>query len=152
MLRIFLVFGFAFVALHARTLMQERHPSDALAIAQNAEEEPGHYTVLSATETVDNVLARGADSSGAHDSTVSLLASISTGKTVYVPQGTFHIKDVLTLANGQCLVGDGRAISVLHISDDFNPHAPAVIQAGDWEPGGCLRDVGIVFDQPSDQG
>ena len=107
---------------------------------------------LGARREIDNVVSRGADPTGVADATSFLKASLATGRTVYVPPGDFRLRQMLTELPGQCIVGEGRTRSTLHVSADFDPTAGAVIQAATGTVfGGCLRDVGIVFDQPSDQ-
>ena len=101
---------------------------------------------------MDSVAARGADVTGVASATTAMRASQATGRTVYLPAGTYHLTDTLNLGMAQCLVGDGRTRSVIRVAGDFNPNANAVIAGASGEPGLCVRDVGVVFDQPADQG
>ena len=102
--------------------------------------------------SMDNVVVRGADPTGQVDATPILRASVATGNTVYLPPGNYKLRDTLTLANGQCLIGEDRTQSIIHVDASFNPSATAVVVPGSSEPGACLSNFGIVFDQPNDQG
>jgi len=60
-----------------------------------------------------NVLDYGADSTGATDSSAAFQAALDTQNTiVYVPKGTYLIDDVLTMNNGQKLLGE-RSVFVI---------------------------------------
>jgi hypothetical protein len=99
-----------------------------------------------------NVLAFGADPSGAKDSTAALRAAIATGKSVYLPTGLYAVTDMLTLQNGQLLLGDGVTESRLNVPASFNLSAPGVVKLGSGEPGAQIDKIGFEFYQPTARG
>jgi hypothetical protein len=109
---------------------------------------------------VANVLDYGADPGNGIDSTAAFnLAASQTNasgrhKAVYVPTGSYRIDGQINLTGGQALYGDSRGTSVLIVSQTFSPSATSVIYctSGGIDPGPTIRDLGITFVQPPDQG
>jgi hypothetical protein len=54
-----------------------------------------------------NILDYGADSTGAASSSAALDAAIASGKSVYVPAGTYKLTAMSTLTSGVCIYGEG---------------------------------------------
>jgi hypothetical protein len=109
----------------------------------------------------ENVLVHGADPTGVTDSTAAFNAAaavVASGSTrhkaVYVPTGTYRVNGQINLTACQAFYGDSRGSSVLMIDDRFDPAAAAVIMvtASNYDAGPVLRDFGITFAQPLDQG
>jgi len=100
-----------------------------------------------------NVLAYGADPTGAEDSTTAFKQAIATGRNVYIPGGSYRIRDQLTTATtGHEIFGDGRGLTTLLIDQTFNPVASAVFSlVGREQFSPTIRDLTITFAQPSDQ-
>ena len=118
----------------------------------------------SAQYFLSNVQSQGADPTGVEDTSpaINRVAADTQGGNplnIYLPAGTYHLKSMITLNGGRCLVGDGRGMTILKVGQDFAPAAPAVIQLVGQAPGGtneglltpCVHDLSIIFDQPSDQ-
>lgn len=110
---------------------------------------------------VANVLNFGADPTGVFDSApainaaAAVLASGSTRhKAVYLPTGTYRVNSQINLTACQAFYGDSRGSSVLMVDQAFDPAATAVIYvtAASYDAGPVLRDFGITFQQPQDQG
>jgi hypothetical protein len=108
-----------------------------------------------------NVLDHGADPTGVLDSSDAINAAaavVSSGSTrhraVYLPTGVYRVNKQINLSASQGLVGDTRGSSVLYVDDRFDPAATSVIMctSGGFDPGPVLRDFGVTFQQPSDQG
>jgi hypothetical protein len=110
------------------------------------------------TADVANVLAFGADPTGIADSSAAINAAAAQiapngrNKAVYLPAGWYHVRNQINLTAGQCMYGDSRGSSIITVTDDFNPAATAVIVVtpGSLDPGPVIRDLGIIFVQPSD--
>ncbi len=113
---------------------------------------------------VANVLDFGADPTGVADSSDAINAaaaqvSQASGpnpqhKSVYLPSGNYRVNSQINLTASQGLFGDTRGSSTLFVDDQFDPAADAVIMctAQFRDPGPVLRDFGITFIQPQDQG
>jgi hypothetical protein len=96
-----------------------------------------------------SALDYGADPTGVADSTLSIQAALNTGKHVYLPTGTYLVTNAITFPTpGQMLSGDGRAVSILNITNAFNLSATAVLVCDGVEEAPTLRDFGISFTQP----
>ena len=107
-----------------------------------------------------NVIDYGADPTGVMDSSAAINAAAAQigangyHKTVYLPTGSYLITQQITLTSPQGLVGDTRGSSLLLVDQRFSPTASSVILlTTTGVPGGpVLRDFGINFAQPLDQG
>ncbi|WP_410209617.1 glycosyl hydrolase family 28-related protein [Aquirhabdus sp.] len=86
---------------------------------------------------------------GVVDDTNAIQTAINTGYQIYMPEGTYHVKDKITLKNGQILRGDGRTKSYFLIQSDFNMSASGVLRLGTAEPGAQVFDIGFRFVQPA---
>lgn len=86
------------------------------------------------------------------DDTAAIQAAINTGKSVYVPAGTYRLTDALTFnTTGQLIYGDGRSKTTFYVDNiaySFNLSATGVFVFTSGEPGPTLRDLGIQFEQP----
>ena len=86
------------------------------------------------------------------DDTAAIQAALATGKSVYIPTGTYRLSNALSCTTpGQIIYGDGRTRTVLYvdnISYSFNLAASGVIVFNSGEPGPTLKDFGISFEQP----
>ena len=71
-----------------------------------------------------NVLDYGADSTGATDSSGAFAAAAATGKTIYVPVGTY--KTQFTLQSGQMVVGEGSKNKSILIPISNNQYVIAI--------------------------
>jgi len=67
-----------------------------------------------------NVLDYGADSTGTTNSTSAFDAAIATGKSVYVPKGTYKINLVLS-TTGVRIFGEGTGVTILSPYTASNP-------------------------------
>lgn len=91
-----------------------------------------------------------ADKTATVDASGIINAALARGKAVHLPAGRYRVDDVLTVANGQKLFGDGATATVLVIdSSTFNMSADGVVQLGSSEPGGWIDGIGFEFTQPS---
>ena len=100
-----------------------------------------------------NILDFGADATGATDSTSAIQAAVNTGNAVYVPKGTYAIKNAITFSTpGQTIYGDGRRASIFTITNSgslaFNLSAIGVFIISSGEEGPEFMDIGMVFTQP----
>jgi hypothetical protein len=86
------------------------------------------------------------------DDTAAIQAAINTGKSVYIPTGTYRLSNALSCTTpGQMIYGDGRTRSVLYVDNiaySFNLNATGVIVFNTGEPGPTLKEFGIQFEQP----
>lgn len=86
------------------------------------------------------------------DDTAAIQAAINTGKSVYVPAGTYRLTNAITFnTTGQLIYGDGRSKTTFYIDNiaySFNLSATGVFVFASGEPGPTLRDLGIQFEQP----
>ena len=77
-----------------------------------------------------NVLSYGADPTGQNDSSAAVNAALATGKSVYVPTGTYLLNhQIIVGVNGntaQCMRGDGKS-SIFLINQNFDPTASSVV-------------------------
>lgn len=102
-------------------------------------------------------LEYGADPTGVADSSAAINRAanvMNNGATVnvYLPAGTYYIKDALNIGSGRCLYGDSRGNTTLTIDQGFNPGAAGVIVlTGREQQAPCIHDLDIEFAQPSDQ-
>jgi hypothetical protein len=71
-----------------------------------------------------NVLDMGAVGNGVADDTVAIQAAIATGKSVYLPAGTYLVAG-LTLLSGSRLVGDGMTKTIIKLKNAANAHVIA---------------------------
>ena len=111
-----------------------------------------------------NVLALGANpnsiGTGSFDNSAIInnaLATVTLGTSqlanVYLPAGSYHIRNPINLAPGQCLVGDGWQ-SRLDVDMDFSSSASGIVivtptnNASDVKP--CIKNISIVEHLPSD--
>lgn len=100
-----------------------------------------------------NVMDYGADPTGVADSAPAINAALAAGRSVYMPEGIYHIRSQLNAGPGSRLFGDGRGNTVLTISDDFSSAATGVIvMTGNEDLSPILEDFSMKFAQPSDQG
>ena len=105
---------------------------------------------------VCNVIDFGADPTGVADSAPAINSAAALGKAVYLPAGTYHIRSRISLAGGQTMYGDGRGLTTITVSDDFNPMETTCVislsatQTIGGEPGPVVRDLCIAFAQPTD--
>ena len=111
---------------------------------------------------VANVLDFGADPTGVADSSAAINAAaavVASGdspgfKAVYLPTGTYRVNHQINLTACQAFYGDSRGSSVLMVDQAFSPtHTAGIfITAAFFDTGPVLRDFGITFAQPLDQG
>jgi hypothetical protein len=97
-----------------------------------------------------NVIAYGADPTGAADSLAAFTAAAATGKDIDIPNGTYKLTNKWTLSTpGQQVFGQDRNNTIILInSATFNMAATAVIAITAAEPGCNLSDFTIKFVQP----
>lgn len=71
------------------------------------------------TNTLTSVQTFGAKGDGTTDDTAAFVAAIATGKSLFVPEGTYIVDtDSLVLnTNGQTLFGAGQALSIIQTAD-----------------------------------
>lgn len=98
-----------------------------------------------------NVLGQtGADPTGVADSTAAFNAAAALGKTVYVPSGTYHIKDSVNLASVG-LVCDSRTNTTITVGSDFSSSALGVfVLTGNEQSAPTISGCTISFTQPAD--
>lgn len=98
-----------------------------------------------------NALDFGADPTGAADSSSALIAALATGHDVYVPAGTYYIKQQLTVGlatSSQALFGAGLSTTFV-IDDQFAPAATCIfLLQGTAQYGPRIHDIRIAFTQP----
>lgn len=87
-----------------------------------------------------NVADYGAIPDDGMDDTAAFKQAIATGKSVFVPVGTYHIKETLQIQN-QNFVGSGMFVSRL-IASNANPKAP-ILKAGRTS---VVADLALGFD------
>ena len=113
------------------------------------------------TSGAANVINYGADPTGVADSSAAINAAaavVSAGSTrhkaVYLPTGTYRVNSQINLTACQAFYGDSRGSSVLMVDQAFSPTDTAVIfiTAAFYDTGPVIRDLGITFAQPRDQG
>lgn len=82
---------------------------------------------------------------GGTDNTAAFNAALATGRKVFVPSGGFRIKGTIIVPPGASLVGDGRTISNIFVTPDYDMTVSAFIRLGHASE---IRDIGIKFVQP----
>lgn len=82
---------------------------------------------------------------GGTDNTAAFNAALATGRKVFVPSGDFRIKGTIIVPPGASLVGDGRTISNIFVTPDYDTTVSAFIRLGHNSE---IRDIGIKFVQP----
>jgi len=109
---------------------------------------------------IANVLAYGADATGAADSTTAIQNAINTGMNVYFPPGTYKVTNALTTlvtSTSQTIYGAGRTNSVIKVdAASFNMSALGVfsvianssISGQQGQAPAIFRDLGVAFVQP----
>ena len=96
-----------------------------------------------------NVKNFGAVGNGVTDDTAAINSAISTGKSVFFPDGTYYVKDALNCTTkGQVLYGFGRVGTTILVDSAFNLSALGVFVFSSGEEGPYLHDIGIKFTQP----
>jgi len=92
----------------------------------------------------------GATGDGTTDDTAAIQAAFGSGAHLYIPAGTYLIKDAVRITtSNQIIYGDGSANSVFKINNTFNMSATGVIVFQvPTQYGPRLQDLGIVFTQP----
>ena len=99
----------------------------------------------------------GADPTGSVDSAPAINAAATTVlggiyRNVRLPAGTYRLNGPVTIANGQCLYGDGRGLTTLLVDQNFSPSASGVVVLNGREAQGpCVHDLRISFAQPTTQ-
>lgn len=97
-------------------------------------------------ETV-SVIDYGADPTGVSDSTNAFTTAVSTGRDVYIPKGTYLIKNQISVSTqGQRLYGDGKYLSTINVTSAFNMVATGVFVSA--AVGVEYVDFSIAFSQP----
>ncbi len=95
-----------------------------------------------------NVIAYGADPTGATDSTLAIRRALATGKALSVPGGSaFRVRGNLVLNAGQRILCDGVTTSRFYVDALFDLSAPAVLTAVGDAAG--IDGCGIEFEQPA---
>ncbi len=80
------------------------------------------------------------------DVTNYLRNALASGINVYLPRGRYRITDMLTLQQGQSLLGAGVMSSILFVDGGFNLSASAIVSVGVSDSSGW-DGVGIECDQ-----
>lgn len=95
--------------------------------------------------------ASAADQSSAINSAFNrnLLGS-SAASNVYLPTGTYHVKNQITVPPGQCLIGDGYQNTIIDVDMDFSNSASGVIVISPTSPvlannKPCVHGLQIYF-------
>ncbi len=89
---------------------------------------------------------QGADPTGATSSTAALQAALNTGRSVYVPQGSYLLTNMVTVGQFQTVYGDGKGRSVFLIdAATFNMAATCVFSVG---RNATFREMGVSCAQP----
>lgn len=105
------------------------------------------------TLTVTNATDYGADPTGTTDSAPAIQSALAGGNNVFLPQGTYIVRSQLVVGNGQTLLGSGRGLTTISIDQTFDPNATGVLSLTGRELlGPTVRDLAIIFQQPSTQG
>ena len=71
----------------------------------------------------------GAVGDGVTDDSVAFVNAVASGKSVYIPKGTYIVNVSLVLAKGQNFYGEGRNLVTIQVPDAFSD-AVVVIQQG----------------------
>lgn len=86
---------------------------------------------------------------GVTDDTAALQAAINSGLSVYLPAGTYLVKNALTCPLvGQLIQGAGRALTAVVANSTFNMSAQGVFVFTSGEPAAYLKGFKIRFVQP----
>jgi hypothetical protein len=92
----------------------------------------------------------GATGDGTTDDRAAIQAAINTGNSVYLPAGTYLVKDALICATvGQLIEGAGRALTAVVANSTFNMSALGVFVFTSGEPAAYLKSFKIRFIQPN---
>jgi hypothetical protein len=83
---------------------------------------------LKLAETI-SVLDFGADSTGVADSSTAFTNAVATGKSIYIPKGTYKVNVELNLVKGQRIYGEGRNLVSIVVPDAFTD-ALFILQQG----------------------
>lgn len=93
--------------------------------------------------SVANIIAYGADSTGSADSTAAIQRAIDTGKTIYIPKGTYRLTATLTMdTHYQRMFGDGQDLSI--IKPDNTAFTALTIASVSWTQYATFADFAIV--------
>lgn len=99
----------------------------------------------------------GADPTGIVDASAAINSCAAVVKdghdvNIYLPTGTFKLTNKVSINNGQCIYGDGRGLTTIAVTSDFNTTDPGVIVM----TGGlvdlfapCVHDLDISFVEPT---
>lgn len=73
------------------------------------------------------------------------------GKILFIPRGHFHIRSTVVLNSGVRLIGAGKNISVIMVSEDWLPSMPvsAITTENRPGPGIVMSDLAIVGNHPN---
>lgn len=86
---------------------------------------------------------------GVTDDTAALQAAINSGLSVYLPAGTYLVKNALICPLvGQLIQGAGRALTTVVANSTFNMSAQGVFVFTSGEPAAYLKGFKIRFVQP----
>jgi hypothetical protein len=66
-----------------------------------------------------SILDFGADPTGVADSSTAFTNAVATGKSIYIPKGTYSVNVQLSLVKGQRIYGEGRNLTVIVAPDAF---------------------------------
>jgi hypothetical protein len=78
------------------------------------------YPVCEKLEQTVSVQDFGAVGDGVTDDTTAFTNAVASGKSVFIPKGTYNVNTTLTLAKGQELRGEGRNLTVIRTPDAFS--------------------------------
>ena len=107
-----------------------------------------HVVAAPASAQPGYLVPDGLVGDGAADETPAIRRALATGRPVLLPAGRFRVTGKLTLARAQTLSGISSRATSLLVTPDFPRSDAAVIDLEKGEPGGQLRDIGILFSQP----
>lgn len=110
-----------------------------------------------------NVKDFGAVGDGVHDDTAAIQAasnyasqSNSSGQTIFLPKGSYHVTNALNVYAGCTLLGESMTDTIISVSTSFNMSANGVIEfqtsnisthpSSGWYP--RLKNIKIEFYQP----
>ena len=86
-----------------------------------------------------NILDYGADPSGVNDSTPALNAAIASGKSIFVPQGTFRLTGQSVVPSGMRIFGAGPSKSLFKC--DVGVHTGAFLRVAGGN--NFIEDIGL---------
>lgn len=116
-----------------------------------------YYNSPNLASQAANVMAYGADPTGVADSTTAINSAIATGRSVYLPSGTYLVTNALTgIGYSTAFYGDGPHSTFIHVTSAFSASAQGVLVTSATgtqgaAPGPTIHDLQIDFDQPSTQ-